>query len=64
MAADVRLRVENLSKTFDSACVLKDAAISVNAGEIHALLGANGSGKLDAREANNGRLHSRSWRRH
>jgi ribose transport system ATP-binding protein len=42
---DVRLRVSNLSKTFDSATVLKRAGISVNAGEIHALLGANGSGK-------------------
>lgn len=43
--ADARLRVSNLSKTFDSATVLRSAEISIDAGQIHALVGANGSGK-------------------
>jgi ABC-type sugar transport system ATPase subunit len=42
---DVRVRAEGLSKTFGSARVLKDATLEVRAGEIHALVGANGSGK-------------------
>ena len=42
---DVRVRAEGLSKTFGSARVLKDADLEVRAGEIHALIGANGSGK-------------------
>jgi ABC-type sugar transport system ATPase subunit len=42
---DVRLRAEGLSKTFGSARVLIGANLEVDAGEIHALVGANGSGK-------------------
>ncbi len=40
-----RLRAEGLSKTFGSARVLKDADLRIDAGQIHALIGANGSGK-------------------
>lgn len=40
-----RLQVENLWMTFGSTRVLRDVAIDVRPGEIHALIGQNGSGK-------------------
>jgi ribose transport system ATP-binding protein len=40
-----RLSVESLSKTFGSNRGLKDVAFDVRPGEIHALVGQNGSGK-------------------
>jgi ribose transport system ATP-binding protein len=43
--SEVRVRAEGLSKTFGSARVLKDADIQIRSGEIHGLIGANGSGK-------------------
>ena len=42
--ADV-LRIEHLSKTFPGQVALSDVSISVDAGEVHALVGQNGSGK-------------------
>jgi ABC-type uncharacterized transport system YnjBCD ATPase subunit len=39
------IRVENLSKTFDTAAVLHDFSLDVRAGELLALLGPSGSGK-------------------
>lgn len=45
MSTEQRLRVGGLSKTFGSAQVLKDVALTVAAGEIHGLAGQNGSGK-------------------
>ncbi|MBS1679012.1 MAG: sugar ABC transporter ATP-binding protein [Actinobacteria bacterium] len=44
-SSSTRLRAEGLSKTFGSARVLRDVDLEIEAGEIHALLGANGSGK-------------------
>jgi ribose transport system ATP-binding protein len=45
MSLAPRLQVEGLSKTYGQARVLRDAHLTVRAGEILALLGANGSGK-------------------
>src|SRR6266702_1343429 len=39
------LTVSSLSKTFNGRTVLSDFEISIEPGEIHALLGQNGSGK-------------------
>jgi ribose transport system ATP-binding protein len=39
------LRIEGLSKTFPGQVALSDVDLSVDSGEVHALLGQNGSGK-------------------
>ncbi|MEE7503702.1 sulfate ABC transporter ATP-binding protein [Methylobacterium mesophilicum] len=39
------MRVENVSKTFDTAAVLHDLSLDVRAGELIGLLGPSGSGK-------------------
>ncbi|NEU10622.1 sulfate/molybdate ABC transporter ATP-binding protein [Methylobacterium sp. BTF04] len=45
MTGSTAIRVENLSKTFDTAAVLHDFTLDVRAGELLALLGPSGSGK-------------------
>lgn len=40
-----RLEVRQLSKTFGANRVLRDAAFSIGTGEVHGLVGQNGSGK-------------------
>ncbi|WP_460775843.1 sugar ABC transporter ATP-binding protein [Microbacterium sp. GXF7504] len=44
-APPARLEVRSLSKTFGNSRVLTDVAFDVRPGEIHALVGQNGSGK-------------------
>jgi ribose transport system ATP-binding protein len=39
------LRVRGLTKSFNGVTVLRDVSLTINAGEIHGLIGANGSGK-------------------
>ena len=39
------LRMEHISKSFSGVAALVDAHMSVNAGEVHALVGQNGAGK-------------------
>lgn len=43
--AQVLLRADDLSKWFGATRALREASVEVRAGEIHALVGANGSGK-------------------
>jgi sulfate transport system ATP-binding protein len=45
IGASTAIRVEDLSKTFDTAAVLHDLSLDVRAGELLALLGPSGSGK-------------------
>lgn len=40
-----RLSLTNISKSFGQVHVLKDISLTINAGEVHALLGTNGAGK-------------------
>ena len=39
------LRIEHLSKTFPGQAALIDVGLTIDAGEVHALVGQNGSGK-------------------
>ena len=39
------LEMKEIRKSFDGNVALKNASISVNRGEVHALVGENGSGK-------------------
>jgi ribose transport system ATP-binding protein len=41
----LRLHVQDVSKTFGRQCVLQDFRIEIGPGELHALVGQNGSGK-------------------
>lgn len=45
VAAKPALALSGLSKTFGATAALREVALTVRAGEIHALLGHNGSGK-------------------
>src|SRR5882757_1686128 len=44
-AEEPRLRFDHLSKAFEATIALDNVSFDVDAGEIHALLGANGAGK-------------------
>lgn len=39
------LEVNNLTKSFDGNCVLKNISLKIRAGEVYGMIGANGSGK-------------------
>lgn len=43
--AEYAMKMNNIVKSFDGVCVLKDVSLQVRMGEIHALLGENGAGK-------------------
>ncbi len=43
--SEVRLQVENISKSFGITKALKGVSFNINKGEVHALIGENGSGK-------------------
>lgn len=45
IARDMRLHLENVSKTFSGQTVLRNVDLDVAPGEIHGLVGQNGSGK-------------------
>ena len=45
MSSPAALRIVNLSKTFPGQQALDQVDLEITAGEIHALVGANGSGK-------------------
>ena len=42
---DAALKVENVSKSFGSHCVLDAVSLTVRPGQVHALVGENGAGK-------------------
>ena len=42
---DVILRLDKISKSFDSVEVLRDVDLSLKRGEVHAIIGQNGAGK-------------------
>jgi len=42
---DLMLKIENLHATVDGKAILNGIGLTVNAGEIHAIMGPNGSGK-------------------
>jgi len=41
----LRLRAEGLAKQYGSTWVVSDMSLSIVAGEVHGLVGANGAGK-------------------
>jgi ribose transport system ATP-binding protein len=43
--SDIRLEVQNVSKSFGITKALREVSFNINKGEIHALIGENGSGK-------------------
>jgi ribose transport system ATP-binding protein len=43
--AEYAMKMNNIVKSFDGVCVLKDISLEVGLGEIHTLLGENGAGK-------------------
>lgn len=42
---DVMLKIENLNTSIDGKDILKNFYLNINAGEVHALMGPNGTGK-------------------
>ena len=43
--SEIRLKIQNLNKSFGVTKAVKDVSFNVNKGEVHALIGENGSGK-------------------
>jgi branched-chain amino acid transport system ATP-binding protein len=58
----VRLDLEEVTAAYGSAVVLRDVSISVPAGQVVALLGANGAGKTSLLKVVSGLLRPRSGR--
>ena len=44
------LEVKNISKSFSGNSVLADVSLAVEAGQVHALVGENGAGKVNLDE--------------
>ncbi|HEX6867864.1 MAG TPA: ATP-binding cassette domain-containing protein, partial [Candidatus Limnocylindrales bacterium] len=51
------LHVEGIAKRYGAVVALRDAALSVRSGEVHALMGANGAGKSTLVKILNGAIH-------
>ena len=50
MAENVLLEMRGITKTFPGVKALDNVCLEVQAGHIHALVGENGAGKIDADE--------------
>jgi putative multiple sugar transport system ATP-binding protein len=57
--SDVILEMRNITKTFPGVKALNNVSFSVAQGEIHALVGENGAGKIDPDECAKWRISIR-----
>ena len=54
---DVLLQATDVAKRYGAVAALRSASLSVNAGEVHALMGANGAGKSTLVKILTGAVH-------
>ena len=53
---DIALKMENITKAFPGTIALKGVHFEVRKGEVHALIGENGAGKIHIDEGFTGHL--------
>ena len=58
MEQNFAIEMKNISKTFGSLKANDSVELSVRKGEVHALLGENGAGEIDAHEYAVRNIHS------
>lgn len=62
--SEVRLQVKHVSKNFGITKALKDVSFNINKGEVHALIGENGSGKSTMTNMLTWNLYTGKWTVH